>query len=1191
MTYLFTSRFGNTKGVANGNPIPRNKLFHVIFIISMVLSLGLLAQLPAGFVLREVAPRAFTRALAIAHAPDGRIFVAEKTGAIKVVQNGVVSTITTIPTNTQGENGLLGITLHPNFSSNGRVYIFYTNADFTFHLIDYFSVSTTNQVSARTNILRLDAITNIFHNGGGLVFVNGNLYVACGENFAASSVLMSWESTKGKILRLTDEGQPAPGNPYFGEAGASRIRRSIWAIGFRNPFSMTVDRVRNRIYVNDVGTSWEEINDITSPDPARNYNYGWGAPNGGDGAGVATSSNTIPPIYNHRTGFFGGGCSAITGGLIYSPAVATNYPAQFRDQFFFSEWCNSWFKTFPISNPSAPTSDFGTNLNFNKALCLSIGNDGNIYFVRHNENPNLEGTLFRIEYTLQSAPQILSQPASRTVNVGDAVSFSVTASGAAPLIYQWQRNGVNIVGATSASYSISAATAAAAGSYTCIVSNTSGTVTSNVATLVVNAFNATPVVDILTPISSQTWNVGNIISYSGSATDAEDGVLPAANYEWEVLLFHQDCATCGHSHPGPNAPDGVTSGSFVADNGGEPSPNIWVRLFLRVRDSQGRVGVDSVDLQPNKVDLTFNSTPVSAQITAGSNLLVASPFTRPFVVNATITLAASTTAMSGSGTTYNFSSWNIGGTASRTLTVPATATTYTATYTEAINTQTPFGGTAAAIPGTVLVQNYDLGGQGIAYNDLTTGNAGNQYRTTEAVDLEPCSEGGFNIGWAQATEWTEYTVNVSQTGSYSVAFRVSTPLTGRTAHLEINGVNISGPVSLPATGGYQAWQTVTVPSVNLTAGTQVLRLVMDSDNFNISRLVFTLNGANTPPTVSLTAPAANASFTAPASITISATAADANGTVSQVEFFQGTTRLGVDLTAPYSFTWTGVAAGAYSITARATDNAGATTTSAAVAVTVTAAATQTPYGGTVKSIPGRIEAEEYDLGGQGVAFNDGSAANLGGVFRTDGVDIQATADANGAFNVGWTTAGEWLEYSVNVQTAGVYTLTLRVATVAAGNTIAVSMDGSNITSAPVSLPLTGGWQTWQTVIVPNVSLSAGNRILRLTFVQGGVNLNFVSFALPAPIFTDVNEATDANAVLSVYPNPASSEMTVKVPASSNISELSISDANGKVVYSRSLPARSEAQELHVDCSSFDAGTYFIKVVQNGKTISQKFMKK
>jgi hypothetical protein len=97
----------------------------------------------------------------------------------------------------------------------------------------------------------------------------------------------------------------------------------------------------------------------------------------------------------------------------------------------------------------------------------------------------------------------------------------------------------------------------------------------------------------------------------------------------------------------------------------------------------------------------------------------------------------------------------------------------------------------------------------------------------------------------------------------------------------------------------------------------------------------TVNPApNVPPTVSITSPANGATFTAPASVTINATAADSDGTVSKVDFYQGTTLLGTDTSSPYSYTWSSVAVGSYSLTAKATDNSDAVTTSAAVGITV-----------------------------------------------------------------------------------------------------------------------------------------------------------------------------------------------------------------------------------------------------------------
>jgi hypothetical protein len=137
------------------------------------------------------------------------------------------------------------------------------------------------------------------------------------------------------------------------------------------------------------------------------------------------------------------------------------------------------------------------------------------------------------------------------------------------------------------------------------------------------------------------------------------------------------------------------------------------------------------------------------------------------------------------------------------------------------------------------------------------------------------------------------------------------------------GTDTSSPYSF-------TWSGVVAGTYNLTAKA--------TDNLNVtgtSATVTVVVSSNTPPTASITSPANNASFAAPATITINANASDANGTVSKVEFFQGTTKLGEDATAPYSFTWSGVAAGTYNLTAKATDNQLATGTSSIVTITVT----------------------------------------------------------------------------------------------------------------------------------------------------------------------------------------------------------------------------------------------------------------
>jgi hypothetical protein len=327
----------------------------------------------------------------------------------------------------------------------------------------------------------------------------------------------------------------------------------------------------------------------------------------------------------------------------------------------------------------------------------------------------------------------------------------------------------------------------------------------------------------------------------------------------------------------------------------------------------------------------------------------------------------------------------------------------TATHSQAPTiAQSPFTGNPAPIPGKIEAENYDNGGQDLAYNDITAGNTGNVYRT-DNVDIQPTTDtgGGYALGWIAQGEWTEYTVNVNTAGAYTLTARVSATTTGKTFHVELNGQNISGTLTVPNTGSYQTYATVTVTTPALTTGEKTLRIVMDAASFNINYLNF-----------------------------------------------------------------------------------------ASIAVA------QSPFTGSAAPIPGRIEAENYDNGGQGTAYNDLTTGNSGTAFRSEDVDIEATSDAGGGYNVGWIDAGEWLEYTVDVNTSGTYTLTTRVATTTDGNTFHIELDGQNI-SGTIAVPNTAAYQTFTNVSVTTPALSTGQKVLRVVMDAGGFNLNYIDFALNA----------------------------------------------------------------------------------------------
>ncbi len=160
--------------------------------------------------------------------------------------------------------------------------------------------------------------------------------------------------------------------------------------------------------------------------------------------------------------------------------------------------------------------------------------------------------------------------------------------------------------------------------------------------------------------------------------------------------------------------------------------------------------------------------------------------------------------------------------------------------------QAPYGGSAHAIPGTIEAEDFDEGGEGVAYHDGEPANQGGQYRTSEGVDIE-AGGGGYHVGWLGAGEWLEYAVDVAATGTYAVELRLASAMDGGSFHLELDGVPITAVTAAPNTGGWQSWQALTISGAALTSGAHVLRLAVDAGPFNVDRMSFAATSTASPP--------------------------------------------------------------------------------------------------------------------------------------------------------------------------------------------------------------------------------------------------------------------------------------------------------------------------------------------------------
>lgn len=618
----------------------------------------LLAIVPDGFVDAEVIG-GLDSPTAMVVAPDGRIFLAEQKGTVWIVQNGQKSLFATLPqVDYQVERGLLGITLDPNFASNKLVYVYYTTtAGGYLHNRISRIPDDGNTAGAEQVLLNLPDIggtTN--HLGGALHFgTDGMLYVGSGDH-TQGQVAQQLDNIFGKILRFNSNGTIPTDNPFYSQT--TGVNRAIYAIGFRNPFTFAVQPGTGRIYVNDVGAeTWEEIDHL-----GAGQNYGWPTSEGPDNTAGFTA-----PLYAFPHGQRD--AIAIAGGAFYDPATPT-FPSQYQGKYFFADLGGWWVDMYDPQTGDVENVINGIPL----PVDLDVADDGSLYYLARGMDFG-QGLIGRVQYAAAGAPNVSQQPQSQTVAAGSEVSFTVAASGAGSLNYQWQRNGDDIDGATNPAYTIDAAAPGDAGQYRVVVSNEIGTATSSSATLVVtDPSGSLPVPTILTPAAGTRFRYGQSFNFSGSATDAEDGALSAASLKWRVDYHTGDVIR-------PFVPEsaGISSGSFtIPDETPFKEPNVLYRITLTATDSNGQSATVTRDLIPQTARLAVKSS------IAGVTLLLdgiprSSGFTHTNVAGMKRVLEAPASVSTSAGT-FAFDGWSDGGERVHTISAPAADTTYLARY-------------------------------------------------------------------------------------------------------------------------------------------------------------------------------------------------------------------------------------------------------------------------------------------------------------------------------------------------------------------------------------------------------------------------------------------------------------------------------------------------------------------------------
>lgn len=747
------------------------------------------ATLPAGFQ-ETIVFSGLTNPANIKFSPDGRVFIAEKSGLIKVFDN-LTDTSPTIfadlRTNTHNfwDRGMLGMALDPNFPSNPYVYVLYTfdasiggtaprwgTAGATSDGCPNPPGATTDGCLVSGRLSRLQANGNVMtgpeqvliedwcqqfpsHSVGDLVFGgDGALYVSSGDGASFNNVdygqyggtnsgfqrnpcgdppggvggTMNPPTAEGGALRAQSlrraAGSPVnlngsilrvdpatglglPNNPLAGHSNINA--RRIIAYGLRNPFRIIARPGTNEVWVGDVGwNSWEEINRIPNPSDATVENFGWpcyegnSRQSGYDNANLnicenlyaAGASAVTNPFYayNHNskvvsTDSCPTGSSSVAG-LAFQFGSGTAYPVEYNNSLFFADYSRDciWVMFQGGGGTPNPSNIQPFVQQAANPVDIEMGPDGNLYYADFDG-----GTIRRIEYFSANQPPIAIATANPTSGSAPlTVNFNGTGSSdpdpGNTISYAWDLDGD---GAYDDSTIAQPTFIYPQGTHTVRLRVTDNNNAFDISDpITINSGNTPPVPVIVSPAVGATWDVGSVINFSGTSTDAQQPTLPASAFSWSLIMHH--CPSNCHTHP-IQTWTGVTSGSFTAPDHEYPS---HLELQLTVTDAGGSSTTVSRQLNPRTVVLNFQSNPSGLQVSVNATTQT-TPFNTTVIVGSSNTVTAVSPQTSGS--TYYFQSWSDGGAQTHTVTAPSSTTTYTASFTN----------TAPGFPGTSVLDSFN----------------------------------------------------------------------------------------------------------------------------------------------------------------------------------------------------------------------------------------------------------------------------------------------------------------------------------------------------------------------------------------------------------------------------------------------------------------------------------------------------
>lgn len=590
--------------------------------------------------------------------PDGRIFISEKTGAIKVFANGQIQpepviTIVTLQTDNADERGLLGLEPDPDFVNNGYLYVAYTTAQNFDRLSRITVTGNTADPNSELVLLESDQPGNIYHHGGEIRFgPDGKLYWAVGMN-TNNLNSQNLSNIHGKIHRINKDGTVPTDNPFYSTPNALK---SIWAYGLRNPFRFTF-LPDGRAAAGDVGgDAWEELNFIS-----KGGNYGW--PNA---EGICNGCPYVNPVFVYPHTEPPAKAGSITSTLIYN---GSSFPSTYQNAFFYGDYTLGFIKYLKFdSNFESVISDNVFDSEAGTTVQLSQGPDGNIYKLTF-----YPGTLSVIAPSGGNRTPIAAITTSTIAGLGPlTVNFDSSQSNdpdGDELTYLWNFGDGNssTEGSPTHIFTVN-------GTYNVSLTVSDGD-KNDVETIIITVGNSLPQGTIVTPITNSHYNAGDTINYSAVGTDPEDQNLPDSAFSWNFIFHHGD-----HIHPFWHPVFGQRSGQFTIPRSADNLANTWYEIQLTTTDSQGLSTRTSTHIYPNLVTLTFNANFANVSYTIDGI-----PYFGVHTESAVVGVERALNVPSPQyylNYYYQFLSWSDGSTQSHTITTPPVDTSYTANFSE-----------------------------------------------------------------------------------------------------------------------------------------------------------------------------------------------------------------------------------------------------------------------------------------------------------------------------------------------------------------------------------------------------------------------------------------------------------------------------------------------------------------------------